>query len=131
MQADRAAGRPPRSWARVASGLGGAVPGQTPDLLPELRYVMAAHDRLGKDPNGSSTQTEQLAWLDGQGVTDRGERDAYQDLFHAIDAELSVIRAERHDECPACEKTCWRPRRPDGSRECRSCGVIFNDAVGD
>jgi hypothetical protein len=93
-----------------------------PELWPDLIYVYNAHARLGRDANGRSLQTDQLAWLEAECVTDRGERDGYREMFAAIDDEYAVMAGERQEKCLGCDKACWRPWRPDGTRKCHLCG---------
>lgn len=86
--ADRAAGRL-RSWAELA---GEVLHGEVPEPWPEVAEVLAGWRRLGRDANGQTLYAERLALLGELGLTEAGEREAWQALFDAADDELAKAR---------------------------------------
>lgn len=72
-----------------------------PELWPSLERVLEAGDRIGKDANGGHLFLEREGWLDRNGVTDVGEREAFHRLWDAaLGAQGRAFRAltrERHD----------------------------------
>ena len=92
--ADRAAGRL-RSWAELA---GEVLHGEVPEPWPEVAEVLAGWRRLGRDANGQTLYAERLALFGELGLTEPGEREAWQVLLDAADAELAEARKAALDE---------------------------------
>ena len=54
--------------------------------------MLAGWRRLGRDANGQTLYAERLALLGELGLTEAGEREAWQALFDAADDELAKAR---------------------------------------
>lgn len=92
--ADAEAGRA-RTWAELASEV---LHGEVPEVDPELAEILGKYRRLGRDANGATLYTERVALLADAGVREIGEREAWHDLFDAMDDELAKVRREELDE---------------------------------
>lgn len=68
-----------------------------PELPDELAPVLRAHGRLGCDANGTPLYAEKRRWLDDN-VTDRGEQDAWLQLWDAIEFEVAEVLEEEREE---------------------------------
>ena len=78
-----------RSWAERAAEV---LHGEVPEPWPEVAEVLAGWRRLGRDANGQTLYAERLALLGELGLTEAGEREAWQALFDAADDELAKAR---------------------------------------
>ena len=96
--ADRKKGEP-RSWAAIASDLLHCTGEDAcPETPGELLALDLAHGRLGRDANGSALVGEMRQWWDEHGVSDPGLREAYEELWRAIEQEDALYLWERREE---------------------------------
>lgn len=60
-----------------------------------MLHVFHGWSRCGRDAQGGYLLTELHRYLDEEGVDDPGEREAWAELFEAIESEVQHVRDER------------------------------------